>query len=682
MRQSHLQIATYVGSVLGICSFLAVLQGCGGASSANVLTGTILGKTFTIPAGTTRTVSGVLRIDVTDTIDIEGDLILLGNADIGLRAPNVTFRGSIKRGAVEALATRGGGFCEQTEPFRIVTSNLITGRSDKPPISIPSTSSVLICTEGSQNLKITGGFTGEAGRTGEKEHIDGCNGASIEIGTPNAISSANGFFSTTTAQQPKSIIIDGEIDAGRGGYGWDDETGTVSNGTLVAKAGNGGRGGDMTIITSGAISGTPSFSDLYAGSGGTGGQTGNSVHMLMSANGTSHHKDGQAVIATSGSGGDGGDMKIVAAMENLQAFGGQEGQAGDAGIHCGRGYDGGAGGPILMQVGIVGKLGLRGKVRPPRLPSVVISGGEGGDSLGIPTVGGHGGDIHVRGVNGAKAAGTLTIADRTGGNGAGSCSQTPAPAGTAGGNGGNVFVVGMPYTATGACNGGNGKDGNGPGTFGIGGSDDAGKKIGKDGVAGSPCGSPTTFTEEKYYPVDLKTRTYSDPFVGAFNVIANPSLVTIPGTTIKAFPFDNYIGIQLSATNYALANPVVGVQTFGTIYYDNTGKPNATVLFDPPKTIPEGLQIGKPVTVDTTKTQQAPGGPPNSSKFKLVTTLVGFETVTAGGTTYLNCARIHLDYVQDGTIGYFEDLWFAPSGIGLVQYNNKNSDMESLISIK
>lgn len=655
---------------------LAVLFGCGGSGgdSAPLLTGKITGSRFYVAPGTARTVSGKLIIDVTDTIDIEGDLLVTPDANIGFRAPHIKVTGKID--PTPGVSVSGAkNPCGYSEPIRFVTTDLTFGSQP-----VRQNAQLYITTFAGANLSITGSIRAASGANGTATSINGCSGAPVEIGTVAATIFTGQFFGDNTVGYPNDINfssgLKSTVSGGSGGDGYTDKTGKLDHANLVGQAGNGGSGAGVNVYARGTIR----YANLVAGSGGAGGGV-----KLKGADATGRLQVGQTTVAFIGSGGNGANVNIDGTVQFPgDVSDGSGGNNGDSDLVSGNGGEGGKGGDLYFDVGKLGQAGGPRHTITPSVGLLTAGGGNGGTSTDRRLPGGAGGNLTVTNFSSTTAGATLTVSGLRGGSGASGCFPDGHLA-MPGGNGGSITVQGLPYTASSACTGGAGGDGDIPGPGGIGGSDDAGKKIGLDGQAGNLCPKLKTFLSQTYFPITAGSAlTYHDQGTTIPVDFTSTTGVSsaIPGTNILATAFLQTTNWLRTAVYYFRSDAINGVQNVGSVFYGRSGAIASTRVFSPPKQISEGLQINMPVVQSITETRQTAGRSPTTQVYGTTTTLLGFPTITVPAGTFTNCANVQVVTFNNGVLNSTELSWYAP-GIGLVAYSNSLSgNNEKLTSFR
>ncbi|HWD41114.1 MAG TPA: hypothetical protein VG944_19860 [Fimbriimonas sp.] len=465
-----------LGALIG-----AVVLGCGGgggSSPAAGLSGIVNTADFSIPAGTTRTVTGDLQINSTGAIEIDGTLVVPQGVSVTLISGGpLSIKGNIKASAATtaSVTERGGG---GAPTFSIGGPSI----SVSGGISLPIGTTALVCTRGAGSVTISGIYT-PPGKDSKDQSLPGGDGGAIEIGTPAAIEFAN-EKGETDAAAPATILVSGLVSAGSGGRGFTDTKGVNDGTTITAHASNGGNGGDVTMVATTSITVGGS---VYAGDGGDGGDC-----TVTAPDQTSPHKKGINVVGTTGDGGNGGSISMTPAPSGANIRAGHKGWPGSAKLVAGKGGSGdGDGGDATVIGGDMGKDGT-GATPAQEAPveTYILTGGKGANAEDAAENGGKGGSVTLSGKTGGAIPQPTTnplMNAGAGGDGFGACGAAKQTPGSNGGAAGKIVIHGLRYTA-GTVKGGDGGDGDGPGTGGAAATDDAGKTVGKPGNPGKSCG--------------------------------------------------------------------------------------------------------------------------------------------------------------------------------------------------
>lgn len=478
-------------SLLLLLATLGWLAGCGGgntgsnnpfANAVNPIGGVMNAAAFSIPAGATRTATSDLAVTTTDSLTIDGTLVVEPGVSVSLYSDGpVTINGAIQA-APGAAFTRGRGG-EST--LNISGSTVTTNTNVQAPT--PGQSVNITVERADGTVYLNGDLATLEGIAGKNNTQNGGNSGDINIGGVAALSQAKAA-GRANACTPQIIKIGGALSTGMGGKGFSDNTGTLIGTTLTAKGTNGGNAGKITLAATGKIILTGAT--VNAGYGGFGGYVGG---YLAPPSGVLPNSAGDNLMATSGSGGNGGSV-IISAPQVIDGDGvGQAGGKGHAGylqIKGGDGGPGGDGGNITIRLGLPGQDGT-GPVLPAALgePKGFISlGGGGNGKAGWQSgmKGGVGGSVDILGVDGNPAQTSDPVFFDlccNGGNGFDGSKTVPMTAGGNGGDGGHLTIHGVAYTHSNSFNGGNCGNGQPSGNMGgNAGKDDAGTQIGFSGV--------------------------------------------------------------------------------------------------------------------------------------------------------------------------------------------------------
>jgi len=666
-----------------------VMQGCGGSGGGggDSISGDINVANYVIPAGKTVTARGKLTLKATDSVQIDGTLLMDPDADVVIETPKITGAGTIGPNAVPAreAAKQSGrvksdGGCTNSKPLVLITDNLATQSVGNPDGDVY----VASFTTGPMVISsyVFSGRGKSSFQTGLK---DGCAGHDIEVGTAKArdylSSRAPGSGRATSSLDLRERLV-----AGLGGEGKVDfGSGTPDRWTAIS--GNGGKGGSITITASGTVALTDR-GRVNAGDGGFGGQI-----SITTKSGTTGQK-GQSLSATTGNGGRGGDAVILAGTlidPDNRVLSGVGGTAGSAAVVIGNGGAAAAGGDLTLVIGDFGDNGKGRKSLPEVIAAVSVRGGNGGDSDEPLLAGGAGGKMVIKSPSGGVAyINDLRIENAfNGGKGYEGCTKTPVRVGSNGGAAGTLVRQKCPdpdkfpggtFRHDTSFNGGDGGDGSTPGVGGKGGVDDTPLPMGADGKPGKGCPG-AFFDQPTFYPAPTGRKwTYHYVFgSGAtldFDTLVGPA-ETIPGTSLTGTPFKGIVGGVVSNTNYSVVNTTAGVKSYVTDYFSGATR-ILRLVTDPPETIPQGLGVGESWERDITRTRTDAGGT-SSQTYRLKVTLAGFESVGIGSTNYSGCAKVTFTY-SAGAGSNTITKWFAP-GVGLVKYVEAASgDVQTLTS--
>lgn len=483
-----------------------------------------------LPAGASRAIAGEVVILSSGSVRLDGRLLLLPGSGLVIAA-------------TDSLIIAGSIVPDTLAPASTTASSRLSGR--KLAGATAFSGNVIRVTEaatldgmGNTHFAATGSdgvveiltrMWARHGRDAESSLEDGEHGADIAIGNPAAIASLASIGVTATRPALIRIGPSGMLRGGDGGYGFDDQEGTLSNSTLVARGTAGGRGGSVYAYAAEIrIEG-----GAYGGRGGEGGWCGagdNSIAAdepvpLRAPDATVDGESGIGIDCTTGVGGDGGSVEIVADLivGNDNAIGGVSGGRGGLFARAGNGAAGGNGGSIIARFEGPGTFGRPLSGAPPTDPYIRIGpGGIGGASNAPGVPGGSGGSITILTTGGDPVPHYRFLLERplsNGGAGFSGCLASPFAPGSAGGRGGMLTVAGAEppeYEGDGdAFAGGAGSDGLEPGPGGSGGYDDAGNRLGPDGSEGLAC-NPTA------------TVVASDP--AQFSLGDDPTTVSLTGT--------------------------------------------------------------------------------------------------------------------------------------------------------
>lgn len=472
---------------------LAIISCGGGGGTPGGLSGDVNTDTFSIPAGSTMQVTGTTRIMATTAIVIDGTLNVDPTADLYIEAPSITVTGTIqptpsKRAQKSRMRDLG---CIELGRLVIVTDifncNIITHVG---AAYILSHKSKTLSLKGAKFIEELDEVYDSLTSTYSPPLPPDC--GSIGIGSQVAMQVASQMQPASNATIPQSILIDLTLRAGNGIRGAGDPVGKVyANGVLRFTSASGGKGGSININSTGSVTIGPN-GKLQPGKGGDGGPVGPSSETNLAKNGADGQK-GQSVVAVTGDGGAGGDIKIQAQTITgvVTSTTGQGGWPGGGNLASGNGGARAAGGDLTITSGYRGARGLGSADDGSVLTQgLLIFGGNGGASNSMSSPGGACGAVSI--LNRDETPTVLPIRVDNGFNGGagfGGCGPTPIQAGSNGGRGGFIgYAQAKSFVPVNSFAGGAGGDGLLAGAGGPGGFDDFQKKIGSDGKAGTICG--------------------------------------------------------------------------------------------------------------------------------------------------------------------------------------------------
>jgi hypothetical protein len=702
-------------ALLVACALLGV-AGCGKKSTPPVdegppaIHGQINTDFYRIPRGETRQVDGDLTILATKEIHIDGTLLLPPGKRVVLLAPDsVLIGGSIQASGGPALQKMSPGRMDGlagssvTTPCVVLLTRVARVTGD---LALPAGTSfyavALVPTPVTDTLSpavtVSGSITTSAVDARSLAESGGSSGA-IEIGSEAALAAYVPSGSAYAAIKPGRVTVPGILRTGAGGRGFDDRTGVVdvSARTLTLAATDAGNAGDIRIRAAAAID--LSSSQIEAGNGGGGGHAGSSG--LRAQDGTARGEGGFSFSATSGSGGRGGAMDMVAPeVTGAIPAPGAHGMAGNIRGAAGNGGPGGAGGNAILHVGRSRESEGLGLARPGRLGSgasapaleaagdtiQIAAGGNGGAADGALIGGGTGGWVRIEPKSDSAS---VLVADfrnyGNGGAGYSGCAVLPYVVGTAGGNAGRapgdtltilrpatVDVVRHSFVASFA--GGAGGDGITAARGGRSGWAEVNGtriKIVDDGRSGVAC---LGFDPGVYYPLVPGNRYTYHAVEGAnsydFEMVTGtsthppilPQMVLIDGKRAR----DELIG----------RGAAVGLQEYGVDYYDESEQVIREVRYTPPFRIRQNLPVDDPDRL-TSSILTTEGGLTDTTSVTRTVTLVGFETITVPAGEYADCAHVQVvsDYEDQGIDT--SDAWYA-AGVGMVKRTSATESRELL----
>ncbi len=425
-----------------------------------------------------------IQIDGTLLVNKGGNLALLSDGPLTI---NGKIKPNITASSLEAATKANGQHIAQQVTVAVSWFGFGSDVTITGDVTYASPGVAWVTSKSNGTLTIKGNSITQLGIDGTNNNRDGGDSASIDIGTDAAFQVIKSTFPDCAPGRPAKVIIAGDLQTGRGGYGYNDGFGKLQGATQVYLGGKGGNTGNISISASDTIDLTAAY--LAAGHGGKGGETGQCYHP-SEFDGQNNGDPGRDVVHTSGTGGKGGDVILTSTSSNIIANKGIPGVGGDGGYviaSAGNGGPGGPGGNTLISVGEIGQSGTA--PNPP---------------LGKPW------------------NGFVTLCD--GGNGFDDC-RTPPGSGTNGGNGSSLKIPG--YTTNDmkiiepVVNGGSGGSGDPPGSGGGPGSINL--IPGASGTDGNPCPAktiqPGTYTA---------TPVNDGCGVGEFTLIVADTKITIP----------------------------------------------------------------------------------------------------------------------------------------------------------
>jgi hypothetical protein len=473
--------------------------GGGGGGVENPISGEITGADFIIPAGQTRTAVGDLTVRTTNSIVIDGTLLIVPGSTVKLFTDGDSFiRGRIaptnRSAEVRGRGTNSGDFYHCADNITLTPQGILGGgiTAAGPGDSIVMSTNG----DGTGTINISAELETQSGEHSTTRDVPGGSAGVIILGTSSATVRlrTNGHPQAGT---PRTVIISGTLKTGRGGNGFSDLTGTLLPNRLDLKGTNGGSGGSIAVEATETVN--LAAATIVPGDGGTGGSCGSVNAPARAPSGTAAGQKGLDVRAETGSGGSEGFLLAglnantyvppAAEPETTQ------GASGGAYVAAGDGGPAGDGGATTIVMGTPGastfNTGAYGEI-------ALTDGGNGGASNTVFVNGGNGGGVTISfrpafDVNGFKTQARFQNYGR-GGAGFNGCLTTPLRPGSNGGRGGNLqFVLpsgeSYPYTHQNAFIGGNAGPGSPPGLKGTGGSDITnvnGQKF-ADGQPGAVC---------------------------------------------------------------------------------------------------------------------------------------------------------------------------------------------------
>jgi hypothetical protein len=476
--------------------------------------GVIEAENWTVPKGETLTVEARgLTVFAKRNITVDGTLKIDPGSRIAFFAKVFAVHPT---GRIEAILTPNGVRTAVKSVNDVISACLFrNGQLNDSPgfaqIVIPSgdnlylTSSSPIKDSGCQ-LRTYTGIGLEPGRVGNFALAglhDGEPAGNLEIGTPTAIAmTKRASREAGVVKQAYAygyVMILNRIFPATGGAGANDLKGVFSppSDTWSFHPGNGGRGGNVSIVT-GTADALTIGGLVTAGTGGAGGG-----FDAASLNGTEAEPNAENLSVVQSSGGAGGSVNVTAnSIDGTLVFrGGSGGAPGPASAAGGDGYSDqysgvGNGGNVTLSLGRVGKAGTGpANGADGTFPAMTFSGGTVATPATCCAAGGLGGTFTLTRNPGVpplpNGASVVLDAFGTGGYGAsGYSAGPPCTPGYNGGKGGDLYNIGKELVSlvNGSFDGGDGGGGTPPGNGGPGGMDHyLGTQIGSNGVNGTPC---------------------------------------------------------------------------------------------------------------------------------------------------------------------------------------------------
>jgi hypothetical protein len=486
------------------------------AHSSRSVHGKLRGQNILLPAGQTRIVTGDYTAIATRDLIVNGTLLVKRGADLRLKAGRrlrIGPRGAIRSAPSSSRAT------PRANPVRILGGSVvdlqggarveIVGEIQVPGIAI----------------KISSAEFGEAIVRGKIQTANGRTSAtSLRGGEDAGNITIGGYF----GRNKKVDVRGAELLAGDGGAGFSpksasfnvlnvrnpcqDHGGTSRREGYIYTASDGGKGGGVRLIGETIVA---AQATIRPGDGGPGGAVG-TAKRADAIDGISAHA-GADLYATSGSGGEGGEVRLDGDYAGPVAHAGRGGNAGSVRASAGNGAPGCDGGRTGISVGRPGEQGAhKGKAaKPPRSGGLLgaldlADGGNGGSAANVNQSAGDGGAValafqtsrpkHPRDPKpsfGGFYAGKITILRyANGGTGHFDCKdEGAATRGTDGGAGAKLTVRRIPMSISKSFNGGDGGNGAPPGEAGAAGTlgNTGAKPAGsfQPGLRGQPCGTGT-----------------------------------------------------------------------------------------------------------------------------------------------------------------------------------------------
>lgn len=461
-----------------------IILGCGGGGSGSGdtgdtgLSGIINTSTFSIPAGQTQTASGDLTIVASDAINIAGTLKVNPGVNVTFFANNgITVPGTIGVGVLPSQPGRGYG--SKKFIFSSPNTNISSDCTFGPGVNV-----VFVGGTGATNtVTLTGDVRCQVAPAGVGRSAQGDGGGAILIGSSQALSIATAAGLEPSV--PQTVSIDSNLVAGDGGHGGDDVAGSVVTRTTTGISGRGGDGGNVEISAVTSIT-YGLAATLRPGKGGDGGWvgrvTGSANGHLKGVDGTANSEVGGPMNITCGTGGNAGAVVTTAPTTNGTPTIDPQvgGNGGCPFIKGGNGGPGGNGSTMTITIGLCG-LNSDGNRATVATAIELLEGNGGNGTATLP--GGNGGTVNLT-TNGCLN--NFMIDCCRGGNGYDGAAQTPAVAGTNGGNGGTITADGpLTYTYR-SFNGGDGGNFSDGGTETNGGAQGTLTGTGGIGIAGFP----------------------------------------------------------------------------------------------------------------------------------------------------------------------------------------------------
>jgi hypothetical protein len=450
-----------------LLAVLAFSAAASGGARGNPIDGPVTGvERYTIKPGSHRAGGGLL-VHAKEEIVVKGEVFVPAGANVDLTA-NVIRIGP--GGGIVAVGDR-----ESDAIWELSAGSLLEmdGRIKAGPGT-----SVKLAVKPDGEAVVTGEIRTVAGRDATRRSEEGGRSGSILV--------VGGVFGKAERVE---IGASARIETGNGGHGYDDRLGrdlgrpnpchaphgTGGNRhTLDLLGTDGGRAGDIRLLGRTLV---VRADDVEVGRGGDGGFAGAGIH---APNGAAGHA-GTDISARSGSGGRGGS--IVAPGYRFPA--GRGGDAGDVRAGAGNGAPGCDGGETRVALGEPGQNGREGPPPKERARPGLISladGAKGSEPADADHTGGDGGDVSIgvpfsRPTKAERQQGRkpepLVEAIRigfyaSGGDGYHDCRKgRPVTRGTDGGAGGRLSAAAsVPVDVIGSFNGGDGGEGEPPGSAG------------------------------------------------------------------------------------------------------------------------------------------------------------------------------------------------------------------------
>jgi|GEM_PF-3835243 len=508
------------GLVRGVAAGPATITATAGGKSASLalavrdtttlgatLSGRIERVRLTLPAGRTYRVDQDLTIQVDSNLTISGTIEVVPGADLTVVGKRIEVTGAIGSTTPLPAATRQGGshLAAGAGTFTSVTQDFYTSGN----ILFPGP--MQFAGNGPNSTILIDGVLIEpaAAPSGTASSRQGEDGYPLDIGSPAAIAAGQGPGRTPGPITDLLIRAGGKVKGGLGGAGFavrDRTAATVTGNLLSAQTGQGGRGGDLVIVSTRI----DNAGEIRAGEGRRGGDVGFLLlpidplpQYLQLRDGSGPAGEGENLEAILGSGGAGGDLSIVAATI---VGGGTIGLAPggpppNVSVKGGNGAAGGAGGYHDVQLGRPGPVG-RATVVPqvavaPALQErfariEVVDAANGGASPTAAKPGGAGGSFGYQRDPAAPKPIFLFARAARGGAGFDGCAAPVPNSGSDGGVGGTLDIGDATLNLNAAFGGGPG----GRGLFRAGRGGRRGSRLtptvqplGNDGLDGVTCGS-------------------------------------------------------------------------------------------------------------------------------------------------------------------------------------------------